>query len=114
MTGWNLPPGCTSRMIDEAMGAECPCEMCGRWADDCLCPECPKCGEYGNPHCYREHGLVCSAIQIASLAESTEAERKANEEANARYYAAYAEAEYWGYVLEGDLSNAIGWASRSI
>lgn len=20
--------------------------------DDCICPECPKCGEYGNPDCY--------------------------------------------------------------
>jgi hypothetical protein len=30
MTGWNLPPGCTPRDIDRAMGAYSRCEECGR------------------------------------------------------------------------------------
>jgi hypothetical protein len=59
MTGWNLPPGCTTRMIDEAYGLDSPCECCGRDTADCICEECPTCNEYGNPKCYAEggHGL---------------------------------------------------------
>lgn len=33
------------------------CEMCGREFGSCICPECPECGEFGNPDCYKEHGL---------------------------------------------------------
>src|SRR5262252_3846204 len=51
--GWDYPPGVTQRMIDDAYGHEEPCEVCGQWADNgCICPECPVCGETGNPHCY--------------------------------------------------------------
>lgn len=49
-SGWNMPPGCYSVPGDEP----CFCEMCGRSVDndECICPECPKCGEIGNPDCY--------------------------------------------------------------
>ena len=29
MTGWNLPPGCTTRDIDEAMGTDEPVDLTG-------------------------------------------------------------------------------------
>jgi hypothetical protein len=29
-----------------------PCECCGREVDDCICEECPRCHEVGNPDCY--------------------------------------------------------------
>lgn len=92
MTGWNMPPGCTYAHLDAAF-AEAPCVMCGRWADDCLCPECPTCGSLGEPHCYVKHGLVCSAIQIASKAEADAAIRQDNEAANAAYWEAFQAAE---------------------
>ena len=57
MFGWSLPPGVSSRMIDEAYGVEVPCEVCGQW--DCICPECPVCEEVGNPVCY-DGGTKCS------------------------------------------------------
>jgi hypothetical protein len=57
--GWSLPPGVTGRMIDEAFGREEPCQVCGQWEDDCVCPECPTCGEFGNPACY-DGALKCS------------------------------------------------------
>jgi len=34
MTGWNLPPGCTQRDIDEAFGDYSVCEVCGRECPD--------------------------------------------------------------------------------
>ena len=54
MTGWNLPPGCTDRMIDEALGVDEPCDCCGHHVDECVCPECPYCGATGDPKCYDE------------------------------------------------------------
>ena len=33
------------------------CEMCGVDPADCECPECPNCGEQGNPVCYAEAGI---------------------------------------------------------
>lgn len=76
--GWDLPPGVTQRMIDEAYGQEGPCDGCGESVDNCICPECPKCGEQGNPTCYTEHGLRYnkkqrmgqSKLKIASLREN--------------------------------------------
>jgi hypothetical protein len=64
--GWSLPPGVTSRMIDEAYGVEGPCVTCGAAnPDDCICPECPECGVIGDPSCYVRHGLRMSEEQIA-------------------------------------------------
>jgi hypothetical protein len=54
MSGWNLPPGCTTADIDRAMGLDEPCRMCWQFPDDCSCEECPICKEYGNPDCF--HG----------------------------------------------------------
>jgi hypothetical protein len=53
--GWDLPPGVTQRMIDDAYGLDGPCEVCGEPAEDCGCPECPVCGEVGNPKCFGPH-----------------------------------------------------------
>lgn len=69
--GWSYPAGCSGPPDDEA-----PCSMCGKWADDCICPECPECHTHGDPKCYVQsesdtaHGLLPNAEQIASLAEA--------------------------------------------
>lgn len=63
MSGYNLPPGCTTRMIEDAFGEEYPCEVCGKFPDDCICPECPTCGSCGDPNCYLKHGLIRSDAQ---------------------------------------------------
>lgn len=47
-SGWNMPPGCHRVPGDE----DVRCEVCGRWSDDCVCPECDFCGEIGDPRCY--------------------------------------------------------------
>lgn len=46
-----------------------PCQCCGKHPDDCICPECPKCGQFGDPKCYKEqeHGLMYSAEQVEGL-----------------------------------------------
>jgi hypothetical protein len=61
--GWDLPPGVTSRMIDEAYGEEQPCQCCGSDPADCICPECPVCGAQGNSLCYTEHGQIFNKVQ---------------------------------------------------
>lgn len=63
--GWDLPPGCSSRDVENAFGQEYPCEVCGRWADDCVCEECPVCQTFGDPRCYVDHGLKRTPQQIA-------------------------------------------------
>lgn len=45
--GWSYPPGCSGPPDDEE-----PCEVCGHFADSCVCPECPLCGECGSMYCY--------------------------------------------------------------
>jgi hypothetical protein len=63
--GWDLPPGVTQRMIDEAMGSgDAPCECCGLMVDGCICPECPQCSAAGDPRCYRQHGLQYTREQL--------------------------------------------------
>jgi hypothetical protein len=68
MFGWDLPPGCTQRQIDEAAGVGCSCDVCGNAVEDCICPECPECGCLGDPGCYEAHGLVRSQDQVNSYA----------------------------------------------
>jgi hypothetical protein len=64
--GWDLPPGCTHRHIEEAFGSEGPCEVCGVTnLDKCICPECDDCGSVGDLRCYEIHGLVRTHAQIA-------------------------------------------------
>lgn len=40
-----------------------PCEICGEIIDNCICDECPICGDYGNPTCYRDHGMKRTELQ---------------------------------------------------
>lgn len=71
---FNLPPGCRVSDIP-GNGPAQPCEICGGDPDKdkppghCLCPECPECGDYGNPECYERHGLKRSLEQEAQRAE---------------------------------------------
>lgn len=30
------------------------CEVCAHSVDDCICPECPECGQVGDPNCYED------------------------------------------------------------
>jgi hypothetical protein len=67
--GWDLPPGCTQRHIDEAAGAYDICECCNRHIGDCICDQCQTCGEYGCPRCYSDdaeisHGMKYSKEQL--------------------------------------------------
>lgn len=56
----------------EAFGdpPEYPCDVCGAVAHNCICPECPVCGEYGQAKCYEPAPKGCgqerSEEQIAS------------------------------------------------
>ncbi len=47
--GSNLPPGCSMRDIERALGGDADetCWVCGRDAYDCICPECPECRSVG-------------------------------------------------------------------
>lgn len=56
--GWSYPPGA-------ALDPNAPynqngpyiCEVCLCDAEvDCRCPECPVCGDFGNPRCYEPGG----------------------------------------------------------
>jgi hypothetical protein len=40
---------------DDPPDDEYPCQICGEWAEDCVCPECPVCRMYGNPECIGTH-----------------------------------------------------------
>lgn len=76
-----------------------PCDVCGKWADDCICPECPVCGEYGNTRCYTgglfDHGLIRTPEQESSFAAFC---KSCDDEA--AYYNALAEAEEEAKALE--------------
>lgn len=73
--GWSLPPGVSMNDIDPSEG---PCQVCGHSVDDCICPECPHCGEHGNPYCYDGHGLVRTQAQIDGY-NATIAHERAND-----------------------------------
>jgi hypothetical protein len=63
--GWSYPPGCHSVPGDEP---DPPCEICGKDPDDCVCPECPRCGCQGDPQCYAEPDLgVCAGLHETPL-----------------------------------------------
>lgn len=38
--------------------------LCFTDPDRCACPECPVCGEAGNPDCYVKHGLKKTFLQV--------------------------------------------------
>lgn len=74
--GWDLPPGCTTRHIEEAMGESDVCEICGKPVDDCICPGCKFCGEQGRPECYNPnsiyfHEMMRTPEQCASYDAAT-------------------------------------------
>ena len=65
------------------------CDVCGKDAYDCDCPECPACGAQGDPACYTEHGLepahdsvhaFCKHIGIEPLRDALRAIDKYNVE----------------------------------
>lgn len=69
--GWSLPPGCGKLPGEE----EYPCDLCGEFPDNCICPECPTCGSVGDVACYDPnsrhfHGMVRSQEQILTLAHN--------------------------------------------
>lgn len=90
--GWSLPPGVTMNDIDPPSGS---CEVCGGDIDrdDCICPECPVCSDFGNPRCYIEHGL-----------RRTE-EQKFLKEVSDRAWEDYCRAdnEYWEQMYEDEM-----------
>jgi len=70
MTGFNLPPGCTTKHIEDLWNSG-PCECCGEHDDNCICTQCPICQQYGNPQCYvrpdamwKGHGLEYTTQQL--------------------------------------------------
>lgn len=42
---------------DRYFGWDAPCDICKREIGDCICGECPACGEVGNPVCHSEAGI---------------------------------------------------------
>jgi hypothetical protein len=64
---------------------EGPCLCCGKPIDNCICPECPVCSEYGNPECYKEHGLKYSAEQVEGMKAVEDAEWKASQDESCGY-----------------------------
>lgn len=106
--GWSLPPGVSTRMIDEAAGVDRPCDMCGAAnPDDCECPECPTCLTYGDPGCYQHHGLRMSKKQVVGRAQlivnlCVEAYHDATQGAD------YIEEEYTANVAEWEYRGKVG------
>ena len=68
--GWSYPAGAENDPNAPWNQEEGPCEICGRFSVDCICPECPTCECVGDPTCYKEHGLVRTKEQIDSLANA--------------------------------------------
>lgn len=69
--GWSLPPGVSMSDIDPP---PTECEVCGRYAESCICSECSVCGAAGDPCCYglvpldgaytSSHGLKRNKLQL--------------------------------------------------
>ena len=55
--------------IDHIIEGVCP--TCIRDLDDCICPECPQCGDKGNPRCYKDHVLKLNRDQLIRRSEMT-------------------------------------------
>lgn len=52
--GWSYPPGAEHDPNAPYNQKDPPCEVCNRDTDRCVCPECPTCGEVGNPACWND------------------------------------------------------------
>ena len=46
-----------------------PCKVCFQSLSSCICPECPQCGETGNPNCYKNHVLKINCHQAVLRTE---------------------------------------------
>jgi hypothetical protein len=75
--GWSYPPGCSG----PPEPSDGPCEVCGaaNFENDCICPECPECGDKGNPCCYESgskhfHGLLRTKAQLIGMSNMRRAE----------------------------------------
>jgi hypothetical protein len=68
--GWSYPPGAAGDPNAPYNQEDPHCAVCGKFVDDCICPECKTCGGVGDPWCYEAHGMVRTSAQIASLAET--------------------------------------------
>jgi hypothetical protein len=90
-------------MIDEAYGVEGPCECCGKFVDDCICEACPRCDTYGDPNCYKEHGMEYTAEQLAGQEELEEHYRAEREREDAMYREYLEEEKYDGEQEERKL-----------
>ena len=55
-------------MLQQPHDADPPCEVCGLFPEDCICPSCLTCKTQGNPDCYLAewqggHGLTITPAQ---------------------------------------------------
>ena len=72
--GWSLPPGCGTLPGEEPFY----CDVCGAIDEDqCICSECPVCGDLGNPDCYKNHGMK-KTVQQEYLLDFREREFKSD------------------------------------
>lgn len=72
MTGWNMPPGVSKLPWD----AQQTCEVCFKSPEGnadkgtlCVCDECPKCESFGEPDCYKKHGMRLTKTQLVARQE---------------------------------------------
>ena len=74
--GWSYPPGCSGPPDNDG-----PCDVCGYMFDQCICPECEICGEFGDHDCYTKGHLVLSDAQReAKIANDTRYEEQCRQE----------------------------------
>jgi hypothetical protein len=70
--GWSYPPGAANDPYAPYNQTGGICEVCGYGDTKCVCPECPKCGETGNPACYGGepgHEMLKSRVQEIGYAK---------------------------------------------
>lgn len=46
-------------LSDSVFDDPCVCIICNRYAEDCICPECPWCGSHGDITCSVNGGNGC-------------------------------------------------------
>lgn len=77
-SGWNMPPGVHRIPGDEPV----ICLVCLKSDDDCICPECPRCGAQGNPMCYEEPKWVPGNKTAQNMGRKQRAARRETIEQN--------------------------------
>ena len=74
MFGWSYPPGAANDPYAPWNQEDGPCAVCAKGVEDCICPECPACGETGNPSCYTGgHGALKIALTREQVISRQEA-----------------------------------------